>query len=143
MFRFFYAHNTKMSINVSLEDLPRLVFSDNVHDKKLALKLNNISDSKDLFQFLVDLLTKGIILLYGDGIPRVSLDRLGMVEISFLKRKLSNAGVDLMIDVKERDPNIMLGVVFIFDDTNTELKSYKMRITDMFKHIYIGFDLIW
>ena len=128
-------------LDVSLDDLPRLVFVDNSRDMKLALTMDNVENSRDLFQFLVNLLTRGIVLLYGRGSQSVSLDTLGAVEIETLKRKLSNAGIELLIDITD-SMSQQLGVVFLVDEDNSgDLGAYRMRITDSRNQIHVGFRI--
>lgn len=133
-----------MSITIALDDLPKLIFFDNINDKKLSLILDNLSDAKELFQFLVTILTKGIVLLFGKGSSTVSLDTLGQQELTTLKKKLGNAGIKLLIEFEERDSAVDVGVVFITNEESEphRLEDYKMRITDVYKHIYVSFDFI-
>ncbi len=133
-----------MSLSVSVEDLPRLIFVDNKNDCRLALTIGQgIDDSRELFQFLVDILTKGIVLLYGSGGPSVQLDALTATEIKVLTRKLNNAGIALTVDVTPRDARTKLGVSFEVSDPRLEndLSAYRLKLTDVTRTISVGFQI--
>ena len=134
-----------MHLTVSLDDLPRLIFIDNIDDHRLALTIGDIDNGKDLFQMLVGILTKGIVILYGRGTQTVQLDSLGSEEVAFMTRKFANVGIRLSIDM------ISIGSVprkqnIVYDLIDAEypnvLTSYRLRLSDASKDIVIGFELI-
>ena len=133
-------------MEVSAEDFPRLVFIDNKNDVRLCMNIeSSINTARELFEFLVDILVKGIVLLYGDETSRVDLGKLGPKELSVISQKLANAGITLLVDVNDQDVKLPPGVAFEIKQGCSEdsLESYRLRIADAAnKTTRVGFSLL-
>jgi hypothetical protein len=73
------------------------IFKGNTNNQKVLLNIPNLEKGYDLFLFLVDVLCKGLVILYGlDG--RVRVDQITPDQIAVIKQKLYNAGINLVIN---------------------------------------------
>ena len=136
-----------MALSVGIDGFPQLVFVDNKDDRRLDLTLSGIDTAQDLFQFFVNLLTRGIVILYGrdDGTRTVHLDSLDEAQMAFLVRKFRNIGVVLSIDVEAFDdvdgsrPK-KLGAVFEVDDSRRhDVSGYALKLSDVRRTITVQF----
>ena len=61
--------------------------------KHMQLRLDNCHNAKTLACFCLDLLLRGVILLYGGANGVVQLDRLSMTEFEHVSGLMRNAGI--------------------------------------------------
>jgi hypothetical protein len=133
---------TSSSLSCGIDLFPKLVFVDNKDDRRLDVTLNGVETAEDLFQFFVNLLTRGIVMLYGQGTQSVQIDNLDDDQLAFLVRKFRNLGVLLKIDVKEQAP-ASLGAVFVVDkDKANDISGYTLKLTDVRRSILVNFSWI-
>ena len=129
-----------MSLSVAVSDLPYLVFVDNVRDFKMDLTIELLT-ARDLFEFLVDLLTKGIVLLFGNSKNSVELNALGPDEMAIVHKKLGNAGIELIVDLSDAVPE--RGVRFkMVDPDAAALASYRLVMNDANRSVAVGFRIL-
>lgn len=82
-------------IDVDIDALADYVFVGNRNNKSFILNLPPcIETPKDLFFFLLDLLCKGLVLLYGNGERGVDLRTLDQSRFQHAAQKLRCAGVE-------------------------------------------------
>jgi hypothetical protein len=136
-----------MEIEASVQELVEVIFLKNRDDSKIYMNLpygeSGIRNTHDLFIFLIDLLSKGLVLLYGDENKSVTLDCLNFENLNYVKRKLLNAGIQLDIQTKEA---INMGVpvrpCIIKSDDNDELENYCLRLVSQHMEYNVSFKLI-
>ena len=80
-------------LDVHADDLTRLVFIENHRNKTYALCLGGVETSKDLFFFMLDLLCKGLVFLYGNGEPAIDLAEVTTEQFQNVGQKLACAGI--------------------------------------------------
>ena len=132
-----------MELPATVSQLPHLIFCGNEVDAKLDVKLGGLSDAKDLFHFWLDILTKGIVMLYGGPERRVSLGDLGADRIQKLAQKLANAGVVLkVVSEPVSEEGSPPSVSFDVKGPAHLLSSYFFCINSADSLIRISFDLM-
>ena len=89
-----------------------LVFVDNVNDARIDLVVPTLRDATDLFTYLVDLLMKGLVRMYGGPDRRLDVEGLGVREFEAACRKLANAGVECRVAASVTDADARPGVWF-------------------------------
>ena len=136
---FFFLLISEMSLTVAVADLPYLVFIDNVKNFKMDLTIELLT-ARDLFEFLVDLLTKGIVILFGKEKKSVELNALGAEEMEIVYKKLSNAGIELIVDISPPAPDLGVHFRMLHPDT-AALSSYRLVMNDANRSVSIGFGL--
>jgi hypothetical protein len=96
----------ELSFNV--DDLARYIFTENTNDARIQLCLHGIQNSRQLFVFLVNLLCKGLLYLYGNPVgpaaaataPQVrSVDvhALSEDQLDYVRGRLRLAGIDVKV----------------------------------------------
>lgn len=86
-----------LSVEMCIDDLANFMFLKNTNDAIIELSLGGIENNKDLFFFCLDLFCKGLVFLYGnDG--KVNVDTLGEEQFNTVKRKMSLAGINTVLD---------------------------------------------
>lgn len=90
--------------SIDVQDLANFIFVANKNNSNIVIELSSITNNKDLFFFLFDLLCKGIVLVYGkDQANKVCLNHLTIDQFEYIKKKFKNAHIQLhiiMYDVK-------------------------------------------
>ena len=119
----------------NLRQLVQFIFVDNVRDSLVQLNLpngeNGIRDNHDLFVFFMDLLCKGLVMLYGGEDNKVPLESVTHEQLVYVTRKLKNAGIALSVDIKHVETHdgtkLTLPPCILKGETG-ELSDYKMRL---------------
>lgn len=134
-------------MEATMSGLVEYVFR-NEKNTKIYLNLpfgeDGIRNDHDLFLFFVDLLCKGLVLLYGNGGQRVLIDNLSFENIDYVKSKLKNAGVILNIQTKEviGDKSIVVKPAIVSEGNTNTLKDYVLRIVTNGLEYNISFELL-
>ena len=144
------------SVTCTADLLPKLIFVDNKNDVKVSLNAESdaLRTTLDLFQFFVDLLIKGIILLYGEN-GSVNLGDLSLDNLEFLTRKLRNAGISLRFESQDHEdfdqgeggqpqPGVFFETVDGKDpnDQRNKLEDYRLKLRDLKKTMTVSFALM-
>ena len=136
-------------VDASLNELVRYIFIDNKQDNIVYMNLpygeSGIRDNHDLFVFFVDLLCKGLVMLYGNEDNKVPIDTLTQQQLAYVTAKLKNAGIDLKVMQKEivtinRNPILVKPRIYKGDDDT--LDSYNLRIVSNNIEYTIAFALL-
>jgi len=138
-----------MQVEASLQDLVNFMFVENKHNSKIYLNLpsgeDGIRDNHDLFVFLLDLLCKGLVTLYSDTDKKVALDSLTTEQLTYITKKMMNAGIKLLVSTRElidipgHTTPIRPG---IYKDSGDNLTDYSMRIVSKNLEYTIQFELV-
>jgi hypothetical protein len=83
---------------VDVDELANFIFMSNSSDVPVDLKMSGLTDARDLFCFCLDLLCKGLILLFGEN-NRLAIASLSEENFDLVKRKLANVGIMCTLDV--------------------------------------------
>lgn len=138
--------NVEMSIN----DITKVIFKDNVNDQRIFLDIanpdNNVQTPYDLFLFCVDLLCKGLVLLYGDNTNnKVEIEKLSMEQVYFVQKKLKNAGFIMNFTVKDVSVFAGQGIITIppciVKNGDSSIEEYALRIVSSNKEYTVTFSL--
>lgn len=137
---------------MSINDLAEFLFIKNIHDRPVELRDLNVQNSKELFTFCLDLMCKGLVLLFGtDG--KVCINTLSMEQFDILKRKMRCTGIDCqlnVIEVEEPPENLLdlwtqnfLNIQSVrSSDDNMGLNDYTFELQTHENIFKIKFDLI-
>lgn len=141
---------------MTLDEFATVVFVHNKEDKHLALAAD-LTDTKDCFCFCLDLLCKGLVILYGkeDTIQRkktVDLDSLDSSQLEFIKGRMSLCGIKVHTRVVPLSVFDELGIphpttqkIELPDveaaQPSDPLESYKVDIFTQGLHIQLCFEL--
>jgi hypothetical protein len=136
---------------MSLNDFPKLVFVSNKDDAKIQFSLgdnHNLKTAHDLFFFFVDLLIKGIVLLFAqgdEGSRSVVIGDLSAENIELLKRKFANIGVVLTVEAvpNEGDPPKARIMYELSDQAGGDvLENYRMKLVDVACTYFVRFKMM-
>lgn len=97
---------------IDVQDLANFIFIKNTNNNNIVIELSSITNNKELFFFLFDLLCKGIILVYGkDESNKVCLNHLTIDQFEYIKKKFKNAHIHLQIVIYDIKTAIMLDLL--------------------------------
>ena len=131
-------------IDMEVDDLAVFMFKKNVNNAVIELSIGGVEHNKDLFCFMVDLLCKGLVYMFGDE-NKVELESLTLDDFGKIKDKMRCAGIDVFLDVQANVFGDMPGIntheLENISD-NAPLSDYKFKVTSL-SHVYqISFNLI-
>lgn len=141
--------NVMHQVEATLHDLVEFMFLHNKNNTKVLLNLpygeDAIRNNHDLFVFLLDMLCKGLVLLYGDQDRKVPIESLTQEQLAHVTQKLKNAGIILKVDIIPIEmvdgATIMSMKPSIYKGATEELKDYKMRLISKSVEYTIRFEL--
>jgi hypothetical protein len=89
-----------LHVDMSVNDLASFLFIRNVDNKSISININEggIQNTRDLFCFCLDLLFKGLILLYGED-NKVLVNALTLEQFDVIKRKLRCANIECHLEI--------------------------------------------
>lgn len=130
-----------MSVEMEIDDFAEFMFCRNINNAILDLSLGGVENNKDLFCFFVDLLCKGLVLLFGKE-NRVEIENLTMEDFKIVQEKMGCAGIDVHLQVKENIGDIpginMYEVTNMSDDAPLETFSLKLTSINLIYNIYFN-----
>jgi len=100
---------TSLFVDMDVSDFADFMFKRNVNDSIIELTLGGVENTKDLFCFLVDLLCKGLVLMFGHE-NRVEVDSLTQDDFLLVKKKMALAGVEVILSLNPNVPKIPCSV---------------------------------
>jgi hypothetical protein len=131
------------NVELEVDQLAEFIFLRNINNAKIELELCGLEDSKDLFCFCVDLLCKGLVLMYGVE-KKVELSELTMEMFNNVKNKMRCAAIEPKLVILPNNANRVVGIEYGGDfpskANNLPLTEYCIEIVSA-DHIYIiSFD---
>jgi hypothetical protein len=126
---------------MSIDDLAKYVFLK--HDRSSKIDLNiqgSLETTKDLFCFCMDLLCKGLVLMFGEN-NRVNVESLSIEQFSAVNERLKLMGIECMLELIPIDEPLSIHEILervqkIYDfPNNLQLAEYVFEIASE-KHIY-------
>lgn len=132
-----------LAVDMEIDDFATFLFIKNKHNAIVDLSMGNVENTKDLFCFCIDLLCKGLIILFGDGI-RVDLDTITQDNFAVIKQKMYNAGILVKLEVfpnTDKEPNTVnvADIDNAKDDMNMD--DYHLKIVGNDIIYYIQFSV--
>lgn len=119
-----------------ITELVKFVFSDNRHNNRMVIESSDFKDTRDLYFFCIELTMKGMAYLYGDENQKVDIEQLSAEQLDNIKNKLSNAAIELIVDIKPVITNINTEthteIIYHIPTKNTEeaskLEEYSLKL---------------
>lgn len=119
-----------------ITELVKFVFSDNRHNNRMVIESSDFKDTRDLYFFCIELTMKGMAYLYGDENQKVDIEQLSTEQLDNIKNKLSNAAIELIVDIKPVITNIdtetHTEIIYDIPPKNTEdeskLEEYSLKL---------------
>jgi hypothetical protein len=134
-----------MQAHLSLAETLDFIFLKNVRDLPIKLNLWQLDGPYDLFLFFIDIVCKGLVLLYGEGITRIRFDTITREQIMYVTKKLKNAGIELVIETRpiNTDNNVNMCPIYIVKaPPETSLTDFKLVMALPECYYDISFKLI-
>lgn len=131
-------------VDIEVDDLATFIFIKNKNNAIIELSLGGVENNKDLFYFLIDLLCKGLILLFGNN-NRVDLEYISLDDFKIMQAKIELAGIETVLDIEMNTNNIISGVnirdIELMND-NSKLEDFIFKVIDKKLIYHINFKLI-
>ena len=89
-------------LTCNYNELLEILFKRDIGDNTIDLNLYQLRDNKDLFYFFFDLVTKGVVYLYGTG-NSVVLDDISSEQFDYIAKRLMHAGIKVNKTVRPND----------------------------------------
>jgi hypothetical protein len=113
-------------VDMHIDDLAEFMFMKNINDAIIEMSLGGVENTKDLFCFFVDLMCKGLVLLFGKE-NRIELDQLSMDDFKLVQHKMSLAGIAVNLNIEPNSTNLPTSLNIRDIDTfpdNNPISSY-------------------
>jgi hypothetical protein len=130
---------------MDVNEFAEFVFVKNVNDVLVELSLGGVENNLDLFCFLVDLMCKGLVFLFGGPSKKVILDSISMQDFEKIRHKMSLAGIKINLNLQPNDSNmpVCMNVAdFAQFPPNDPLESYKFKLTTLAYLFVISFEIV-
>lgn len=85
-------------MDIHFDDLATFVFQRNPMGRKFIMSIEGIQTTKELFFFLLDLVCKGLVLLYGSDGNSVDLSTIDDVMFKKIAERLACAGISVVVN---------------------------------------------
>jgi len=112
--------------DMNINDFADFVFQKNTTNKAIGLSLNGIENTKDLFCFCLDILCKGLVLLFGSG-DRVCIQDLSFEDFGQVTEKMKCIGIKCKLETfdVETPPDTLIDLW-----TQNLLNVHRVRTSD-------------
>lgn len=143
--------NGLLNVDMHINDLARFIFIENINDVAVAMSLNGIDDTKDLFYFCLDLFCKGLVMMFGND-NRVNVHELTYTDFEKIQKKMKNAGVivklavfeDIQLDDNNDAHNAFINLEYINSLPNDlQLSDYNFIMKTDNSVFTISFDITY
>jgi hypothetical protein len=134
-----------LHVDMHIDFFANFLFKENINNAIIKLTLEEIKNNKDLFFFLVDLLCKGLVMLFGNN-NKVELESLSIDNFQIIKQKMSLAGINVLLDLQPNNANLEYAKLNLEEIENTkpdnlDLKLYHFTIENNIFIYTISFEL--
>jgi hypothetical protein len=129
----------RISASISVDDLAKFVFLENVHDAEIELSLNGIPDAYGLFNFFISLLSQGILMLSHTN--SIDIESITPEIFATVMKKMHNAHIKLNVHVRPKEAPIST-VQYVVMANNKLVSDYAMHIHAKDSMFIISFDLV-
>lgn len=134
-----------VNVEIEVDELAKILFIDNVNDSNIYLSLGGIENNKDLFYFCLDIFCKGLVIMFGSS-NRIDLESLTLEQFDEVKRKISNAGINVKLkvyeDIKDESETPVVNILHLENlSNNLPLHEYTFVIRTTQFTYEVGFEL--
>lgn len=91
-------HGDHLLVDMSVNDLADFVFNKNHDNKRVELDINGLEDTRDLFCFCLDLMCKGLVMLFGTE-NRVAVNDLSQDQFRIMCDKMRCVGIECTLKI--------------------------------------------
>ena len=131
-----------MHCSMTIADAIKFMFIENTKDNPVYLNVPQLKEPYDLFLFFVDLLCKGLVLLYGEN-GRIVIDNLTQEQLAVVTKKLKNAGIALTIDCAPHQQAAPPQAPYIVTPPGAQnVNDYKLVIHSSGQKYQVSFDVV-
>lgn len=138
-------------VDMDINNLAEFLFTKNDHNKQIDLSINGIENTRDFFCFCLDIMCKGLVLLFGKD-NKVALNDLSLHDFEIVNTKMKCAGIKCLLKVYpiEEQPETLLdlwtqNVLNVQNvrmcDENMKFEDYHFDIQTMESIYKISFQL--
>lgn len=120
--------------------LPAFVFLQNTEHRAIHLDLAQVGSLRDIFYFLLHLLCKGMILMFGQN-NSISIEDLDVDKLYELNSKLRCIGIKLHVTTIDLDEP-RLGVFYDTPEHGQRLEDFKLIMYSRTQHHTLWFEPI-
>jgi hypothetical protein len=129
-------------VSCNYSGLLELLFKRDLGQNTVDLNLHQLRDNKDLFYFFFDLVTKGIVYLYGTG-NTVTLDDISSEQFDYVIQRLMYAGIKVNKAIRPNESNHATTVIFKEPvSANDKLEAFSADIIMSHAIISISFEIV-
>lgn len=133
-------------VDMNINYFADFLFVKNTNDSIIELTLPEIENNKDMFFFLVDLVCKGLILLFGTN-NKVDIESIKIDDFKIIKKKMNLAGIKVNLSIfpiENSNGSVLLNLQHIEDNMadNLPLPEYVFTINNVDMKYNISFDLV-
>lgn len=135
---------TNIQIDMQVDDFATFMFKENTNNARIELSLGGVENNKDLFCFFVDILCKGLVILYGKD-NKIQIDDLTIHEFEMIKNKMLLAGIQVTLETEENinhiTPRVNIREIEFIDD-NAALDQFHLQVISTYLIYRIKFNVI-
>ena len=141
------------NITIYIDDMINTIFSNEPQDIKSIQLSFDVNDEYELFKILVDILTSGLKILFGDENKKVNINRITENDFKKIEKYFNSFGFDIKykydipldkinIDENTELPSLYSTTTENIDDVKNQLRLYYFTLrTDNIKY-EISFDYL-
>lgn len=96
-------------------------------------------DTESIFKFLVEVFTKGMILLYGDSNDKVNLDKVTDADFYLVKQYFNSFGVEIFLERTNLQTNETNGIM---PDKQNDLNNRVINLVSNNIRFTVAFDYL-
>lgn len=130
-------------VDMEVDDFATFVFEKNINNALIDLSLGGVENNKDLFFFLVDLMCKGLVMLFGND-KKLELDLVSENDFDLIKTKMALAGIITKLIVSQNIENIPSNVnirELDYYPDNIQLSEFTFKVTTLNLIYEINFEI--
>lgn len=125
-------------LDIEIKELIDIIFNNPPKCEKSYFIQFELDNTKELFNTLLEILTKGMIILYGNAENKVELTNLEDNDIILLYKYFASFGVKLYIDVNDYSSKY----TGINNNGEDKLSDYFLSLKSKNDEYIISFDLL-
>jgi len=136
-----------LEVEVPLDSLAEFIFTKNVNNATIELSLHGLENGKDFFYFCLDLFCKGLIVMFGNGLPHVNIQDLTPNQFEMFRDKFRLAGINTVLEILPPDLSIGPDELYINTseiqeaDDHLKLEDYKFILKSHQSTYVVHFEL--
>ena len=112
-------------MDMHVDYFAEFMFLKNINNAIIELTLPEIENNKDMFFFLVDVICKGLVLLFGRD-NKVELGDITLDNFRVVQQKMELAGIRVHLDVSPHDMDIPIAKLNLQEIEETKPDNLKL-----------------